>query len=137
MKTVTMFSPRFKLRWGYEYLDGKTKRGMWSRPGIKPVDQAWANNTNVAYAFIERKDERSGEVKLICRCSKDEFLVFQWISLARVGNVMSIKKDVSPLTLIGGLTMLTTKQAVDCYSGGEIKVNEPRNLNTNFSTFGS
>ena|SRR5210317_1141634 len=136
MRHITLYSPRYKLRWGFEYQDGRIKRGMWSNPGKNAIDQAWYNNKNVKYAFIERRDDHTTETKLIVRCPVDEFLNFQWIYLAFMPSILSIKGNVTPLTAIKGLTMLTTKMAVDCLNDGKIERNAPRNLETNFATFG-
>jgi hypothetical protein len=136
MKQVTLFSPKYKLRWGYEYVDGRTKRGMWNKPGKNIVDQAWSNNKDVLYAFIERRDDHTAEVKMIVRCPAHEFLNFQWVCAARPGNIFKIKGSVTPLTAISGLTILTTTKSVDCFVDGQVNVVEPRNLNVNFKTFG-
>ena len=136
-KQMTLHSPRFKFRWGYEYADGTIKRGMWSNPGKNPIDQAWYNNKNIKYAFIERRDDHTADVKLIVRCPADEFLNFQWIYIAYMPSVLAIKGNVKPLTALRGLTMLTTNSAVDCFSDGTIKQSEPRHLKTNFRTYGS
>lgn len=136
MSQVSLHNPRYKLRWGFEYQDGSIKFGMWNNPGSNPIDQAWFNNKNIAYAFIDRRDDHTAEVKQIVRCSKDEFLNFQWMYVSFMPSLLSLKGSVTPLTKVSGLTMLTTNIAVDCFADGSIKKSEPRNLETNFGTFG-
>lgn len=123
----------FLVRWCIEYIDGSKKYGMWAHPGPNNDlhTKAWANNKNIAYAMIERKDLKTSLTKVIVRCSKDEFLNFQWISVAKYGFKMS-----NTTHQIVGLTLLSTKCSVDCYIDGTISKNDPRNLNINFETFG-
>jgi hypothetical protein len=109
---------------------------MWSSPGNNPVDQAWANNKGIRFAFIERRDDHTAETKLIVRCTSDEFLNFQWIYIAYMPTPLTLKGSVTPLTAIRGLTMLTTKSAVDCFSDGRVTNSDPRHLDYNFKTFG-
>jgi hypothetical protein len=136
MQQVSLYSPKFKLRWGFEYKDGRIKRGMWNNPGKNMVDQAWANNKNILYAFIERRNDHNAEVKQIVRCTADEFLNFQWVCSALSPNIMTIKGGVTPITAISGLTMLTVNKAVDCFVDGRVKTSDARHLDVNFKTFG-
>jgi len=136
VRQVSLYSPKYKLRWGYEYKDGRIKRGLWNNPGRSEIDKAWANNINVAYAFIERRDDHTAETKIIVRCPAHEFMNFQWNCAALTPSIMTIKGGVTPLTAINGLTMLTTNKAVDCFVDGSIKFSNPRHLETNFKTFG-
>lgn len=128
---------RYRLRWGYEYLNGSRKTGSWSQSGPKNDlhTKAWANNKNIRYAFIEREDTLDPVTKEIVRCSADEFMNFQWITLASM-QPFYIKGAVVPLTRIGGLTMLTTTCAVDCLDNGTVKKLPPRHLQTQFATYG-
>jgi hypothetical protein len=132
---MSIYNPRYRLRWGYEFKGGKTRRGMWSQPGNIPADQAWFYNKNITHAFIERKDEHFADIKLIVRCPSSEFMVFQWRYMAMVPSVFGVKKDTTPITVVTGLTMLTTGKAIDCYSDGKVEIGEARHLEQEFSVY--
>ena len=108
---------------------------MWSQPGNIPADQAWFYNKNITHAFIERKDEHFADIKLIVRCPSSEFMVFQWRYMAMVPSVFGVKKDTTPITVVTGLTMLTTGKAIDCYSDGKVEIGEARHLEQEFSVY--
>lgn len=119
------------LRWVFEYRNGSKKFGMWQHPGPKGDlhTKAWANNKDVLYAVIERKNYVTAEIKEIVRCPSDKFLNFQWIGVTKT-NFMSTRH------LVVGLTLLSTSGSVDCYIDGTIRHEKARNLNVNFATFG-
>lgn len=135
--TVRAYNPKYKLRWGFEYTNGTVKRGLWSHSGTTQADKALYNNTNVAYAFIERRNDHTGEVKEVARCSSDKFINFQWNCNGIVPSLAGLSGSITPVSYITGLTMLTTDCAVDAMCCGKVDAKEPRHLDINFATFGS
>lgn len=123
----------YLLRWLFEYENGGKKFGMWQHPGPKDDlhTKAWANNKGVKYATIERKDTTTAEIKEIVRCHANEFMNFQWITVAK-HNFMS----GNLVHRVVGLTLLSTRGAVNCYIDGTITKEEPKHLDVEFKTFG-
>jgi len=134
---VTLYSPKYKLRWCFEYKNGSIKYGMWSHSGPKGDlhTKAWANNKDIAYALIERKDNNAA-IKQIVRCDHTRFLNFQWLTNGCSINPLKIKGNVTPLTWIVGLKMMTTDCEIDCFGDGRIVPSDLKNKNIHFKTFG-
>ncbi len=63
--------------------------------------------------------------------------MFQWIATASL-NPFSVKQDVTPLTRLAGIKMVTRTQIFECYASGE-KITKPHNGeydNYNFAIYG-
>ena len=126
---------QYQLRWGFEFVNGTRKVGMWNHPGPKDDlhTKAWANNKNLKYAFIERKHQ--GVTKEIARAGHDVYMNFQWLAKSWV-NPVAIRKAHTPVTRLVGLTMLTTDGVVEAYTDGRVVQGPPRHTTMNFATYG-
>lgn len=119
----------FLLRWGFEYLNGTRKTGMWSNPGHRDdlATKAWCHNKNVRYAFIEAKNVQTREVKEVVRCDGQKFRNFQWIAVRHL---------FSGATKQVGISLLSSDESVDVLANGTAKRGPVRNENINFATYG-
>lgn len=116
---------RYDLRWVLEYQDGKVKRGMWSNPGNQkdPSTQAWAQKREgVIRASIEGKDIRSNEIRTICECKGEDWVMFKWIASASM-SFATIGKQV-PIHRLMGIMLVTRDQEISVPPSGKFLVKE-------------
>ena len=114
--------PEFwRLRWRFEYVDGRLKYGQWDRHGDFETDQAWRQTKeNLLYACVEGKEFHTKESKIFHRCLGQDFVNFNWMATSTVPSNFS--GAVTPTPRIVGLTLIdrTKKHAV--YKTGIIEV---------------
>jgi hypothetical protein len=74
----------FRLRWRFEYADGKAPRiGPWSRSSKDPKEMAaFVSKENLAFAMIEGEDQASWETEPLAVCAGADFCNFEWIAQA-------------------------------------------------------
>jgi len=110
------------LRWRFEYSDGKPpKYGQWDRHGDIETDQAWRQDkTNLLYACIEGKDNRTKDIQIFHRCLGADFVNFNWIATASVGG-LKVGGAVTPTPRIVGLMLIDRIEKHQVYSGGIIE----------------
>lgn len=77
----------YRLRWRFEYADGKPPRvGHWSRSSKDPDEMAaFVSKENLAFALIEGEDMTTWEVKTLASCYGPDFCNFEWIAGAAYG----------------------------------------------------
>jgi hypothetical protein len=132
-----MQHPKYLLRWRFEWPDKPAKYGMWSHSGAKDdlATKAWCNNkSGLLYAIIEAKDFITREIKTIVRCPGQDFRNFQWVALASMPGF--VKGSVTPMTRIGGITILTRAEDIQVFDTGQLRRTPSTTHNLNFATYG-
>lgn len=102
--------PLLDLRWRLEYNDGTApKWGQWTRPSndIKEM-VAFKRKDNLARAFIEVRDKRTFKTSVPVHCSGQDFVMFKWEYIARMGAALNTKIiEHKPLLQVCGLKLIT------------------------------
>jgi len=77
----------YRLRWRFEYFDGKpARRGPWDRSSNSPDEMAaFVSKENLAAALIEGEDMTSWEVTVLAEVTGADFCNFEWIAGAAYG----------------------------------------------------
>lgn len=135
---MALHVPKYLLRWRFEWADRPAKFGMWSHPGKQDdlATKAWCSNKEgLLWAIIEAKDFLTRETKTIVRCPGQDFRNFQWIALA-VAPSLNFKGAVTPMTMVGGLTMLTRTEDIQVFDSGKLVRAPSTTQNLNFATYG-
>ena len=136
---MTIQPMRYRLRWRYDFKDGTVKRGMWSNAGGRQEDKAWFNNKpGVIRASIEGEDLRTFEVKTLAQCDGWDFVNFQWLAAAFVGNIFTSANSIKPVSRLLGMKILTRTKIIEVLDTGKVNVSQrsPDHMNTKFATFG-
>lgn len=107
------------LRWKFTYSDHKIDRiGMWDKPGVMQVDQAWCQNKDhLNLAIIEAKKIMSPEIKPIVICEGWNFVNFEWVYGCAV-NLGNLSQPQA--TTILGLAITTINEKITVGSDGKI-----------------
>jgi hypothetical protein len=132
------YTPKYLLRWRFEWPDRPAKFGMWSHAGRQDdlATKAWCHNKEgLLWAVVEAKDYITREIKTIVRCPGQDFRNFQWITLA-IAPAIGLKGSVRPMTMIGGITINTRNEDIDVFDSGTLKRRPSTNQNVNFATYG-
>lgn len=132
--------PKFYLlRWRFDYHGGRPPAlGMWLNPGQVEQNGAWRQNREgVARASIEAKDYYSRETTTVAECPGQDFVNFEWATLASV-QPLGLKGAVTPRTRVVGLSLVDRKDIVTLFVDGTFtRTARPQgHLETQFATFG-
>jgi|GEM_PF-2249357 len=126
----------FELRWRFEYNDGTPpKIGMWSYASQKLEEMAsFQKRTNIARAFVESKDKRSGEIRKIVNCTGQEYCLFKWVCGVKVGfNPNAVGTRIISGDVIGLMLVSRKVQATIWVNGSppkiEVRTEEDKNFN--------
>jgi hypothetical protein len=107
-----------RLRWCFEYLNGKKKWGIWDDSGPKDdlSSKWWAHADKIAYAVIHAKHQQEPEIKEVVRCPGDKFVGFQYIAITKL---FKGKADRSMVTQNVGLKMVTIDEEIHVFRNGK------------------
>lgn len=124
--TVAKYQPVpdhvFRLRWVFEYSDGKApRRGVWNGTTNQPGDSAAVvSKENLAYAIIEGEHRHTFEVIRFLVVEGPAYASAQWEAYVRAGNALGIRGSVSPRTHIAGLSFLTREERITVFVDGRV-----------------
>ena len=114
-------SKRFLLRWRYDYKDKASIYGMWSNPGNIEANGAWKHNhEGVISASIEGKDIDSRKIVRLAECPGYDFVNFEWIAMAKIGNPFNIRGAITPPTRLMGLAIVTRDKIIEVFPNGAV-----------------
>lgn len=103
-------SVRYKLRWRFDYSDGKRSRwGMWDSSGPKEdvaTKAAYQPRENMSFASVEGKNVETGEIVTLLQVPGQDFMVFQWDAAAFI-NPFGVGRPVTPPTRLTGLRLVS------------------------------
>lgn len=70
-----------RLRWRFDWVDGRSKWGAWDTKGKDPALQAWSQNkSGLLYAAIEIKGNANLEIRRKVEVAGQDFCNFQWVA---------------------------------------------------------
>lgn len=128
---------KYRLRWRYDYASSPSKWGMWSNAGGKETDKAWVHNKpGVSRACIEGENVETGKIVPLAECDGHDFINFQWLAGAFIGNTFAA--EIKPLHRLLGMKLLTREKDIQVLDTGEvtIRARTEGEKQTNFATFG-
>jgi hypothetical protein len=110
-------NPVFDLRFRLDYFDGKKPVvGFWTRESDKIEEMACFKSTNgLSRAFVEMKDKNTGKVSTSVHCAGEDFCLFKWGRVAKIGKGKASGQLVS-------LALVTREFETVCFVDGNIKI---------------
>lgn len=115
----------FRLRWRFDYADGKIKRGVWNGASDVETDQAWRiSKDGLIRAAIEGENLRTYEEVVFVEVDGHRYASAQWLGYSKVGNVLGVKHAVTPRAHIGGLSFLTDAEKITAYTNGKVEIRD-------------
>lgn len=108
------FAPLWRLRWRFEYHDGKADRvGVWNGNSPHATDMAaYVDKTNLVWAHIEGEKVGSWSLRKLFSISGQDYMHCMWNAAASGPMFFPKTYDkYTPRTNIIGLTMLSRHYA--------------------------
>jgi hypothetical protein len=96
-KIYGLDKPIFRLRWGFDFFDGKpSRRGIWNNTGALATDGAWCvNKTNLLRAYIEAENVLTWEIETLWQCDGQDFVNFEWIAATPIDLGAKVSRSYS------------------------------------------
>lgn len=115
----------FRLRWRFDFTDGRIKYGVWNGASNLESDSAWCvKKDGLLRAVIEGENMRNYSLVTFVEIEGSRYVSAEWIGYARIGNPFAVKHAVTPRTHIGGLSMLTDAEKISVYVNGKVEVRD-------------
>lgn len=130
----TRRDPVCRVRWGFEFTDGRKVTGLWNSPGEHKGNKAWAvDKRGLRYAYIEIEDLKTRKESRVCEIPGADYVNFQWDALAKIplafkGNAVKIRAGVTKLRLVGRYK----EYAVDVCGYCDVKDTDPTKMEIDF-----
>lgn len=131
----------YLLRWRFDFQTGAKHFGMWSQPGDIEKAGAWRQTKaglHVIAAMVEGKHITRRTTEVLAECSGQDFVLFEWLALARV-NPFSVRgAGGTPHTTLGGLSIVSREEITTVHVSGEVQ-RQPRpeaHKRIGFATYG-
>lgn len=113
----------YLLRWRFDYINSPSRVGMWSQPGNIDQAGAWKQNgagLHICRAMVEGKHAQNRTTEVLAEVPGQDFVMFQWLALARV-NAFGLSGSVVPRTVLGGLQIVTREEIITVMINGLVK----------------
>lgn len=126
---------KYMLRTRFEYKDDKAPwYGMWDKQGKDKLTQAWCQKKeNLAWAIIEGKDVRTGQIKILSSVPGHEFLNFSWIGQCRIPAGV---RKISVESNIVGLMIISNKKHIKAFKTGLVEIIDKPSKFENYAATG-
>lgn len=114
---------QFRLRWRFDFADGRCKRGVWNGASPRHEDGAWAvNKTGLLKALVEGEDIATSEMSVLAEADGPDYVSAQWEAYSRVPGSMNPRVGALKLRpTISGLTLVLRDEAVSVYVDGRVE----------------
>lgn len=114
----------YRLRWRYDFADGKTRWGIWNDSGAKAADSAWANNREgLIRASIESESQTTWAVETVVECDGHDFVEFRWLAAAAI-SPLGFSGSVTIPGAIVGLELITREKRASAIVNGKLLIRE-------------
>jgi len=138
----TLDFPIYRLRYRFEYFDGKpTVFGKWDHSGDHAANQAWTQKRDgLARVIIEGKHNVTKETVSIVDCSGQDYRMLQWIAAGFLGSrqLKNCGNGITPATRNIGLALWTADKKIAVFNNGVVHVEElnEQEKKYHFATYG-
>lgn len=114
---------------------------MWSQPGDVEKSGAWRQSRpglSLVRAMVEGKHVIRRTTEVLTECDGHDFVMFEWLALARLNPFGLRGKSGTPPTTLGGLSIVSREEITTVLLTGEV-LRKPRpeaHKRTGFATYG-
>lgn len=143
-QATPVIARQFRLRWRFDFADGRIKRGVWNGASPRAEDGAWAvNKTGLLKALVEGEDIASSELHVLAEAPGPDYVSASWEAYSRMpgGGLPPGMNAVKLRPVIAGLTLILRDEAVSVYVDGRVERRllraEEKNLTLREHTAGS
>lgn len=143
-QATPVIARQFRLRWRFDFADGRVKRGVWNGASPRNEDGAWAvNKTGLLKALVEGEDINTSEVRVFVDVPGQDYVSASWEAYSRVpgGGIPPGMQAMKLRPVVAGLTFTLRDEAVSVYVDGRVECrqlrDEEKNLTLREHTSGS
>jgi len=128
--------PWYRLRWRFDFLDGKVRYGIWDGAGDRLDDMAAVvNKTGLARAVIEGEAHHDGYgIKPLFECDGHMYAMARWRAAAPL-PIFPKGSYKSPGKVIGLQFLLANGYKVTVYKDGQTKTELMDEYEKRFANF--
>lgn len=114
---------QFRLRWRFDFADGRVVRGVWNGASPRHEDGAWAvNKTGLLKALVEGEDIATSELSVLAEVDGQDYMSAQWEAYSRMPGIMGQMPTAMKLRpTVAGLTYVCRNEAVSVYVDGRLE----------------
>ena len=130
--------PWYRLRWKFEFLDGKVRTGIWDGAGDRIEDMAAVvNKTGLSRAVIEGEAFHDGyAIRPLFQCDGHMYAMARWRSVCPLPAFLpNGKKYTSTGRVIGLQFLLANGNKVTVYKDGQTKTEPMTESEKRFANF--
>lgn len=110
---------RWMFRWRFEYLDGRSKKGIWNGTSRFEDTASAQNKEGLLAAIIEGKHFLRRDVRIFSECPGADFINFEHLAVY-------VSNQNRPFTYVYGIRLRTRSMLISCFADGSVKKDDWR-----------